>query len=159
MIGDIRFVVCCQSPPSERQQWDCGQTHCKKEPPRWGGFFTWATGALATSCHSHGFERMTGPIKRSRHHLRVTAGLLSTRNGRPHSQRVNVWFRSTAVVQSDGSPTGLRPERSVAPCAGEVSYATHTSHWLERPLNDPVELRLLSAHGQDPAVEPYVSVF
>ena len=47
MIGDIRIVVCCQSPPSERQQWDCGRMHCKKRKvASLGGFFNRAPGAF-----------------------------------------------------------------------------------------------------------------
>jgi len=38
-------------------------------------------------------------------------------------------------------------KRPVASCAAEVSQATHTSHWLEMPLNGRFELRRMSAHG------------
>ena len=49
------FRGCCQSPPSERQQWDCRTDAL--QTASLGRFFTWATGAWPHPAILHGFER------------------------------------------------------------------------------------------------------
>ena len=137
-------------PKRARQQWNCGETHCK-ETASLGRFFlgNWRFNILPFAwvrANDRSYQNQ------SRHHLRVTAGLLSNTERTAAQPKVNVWFGSTTVVQQTAHRQVFGRSGRWRPAQARSAMNAHQP-LLERPLNDPVELRLLSAHGQDPAVE------